>query len=68
MQSASKQPQKLPRLIVALGAGQIIAWASSYYLLAILALPMSRSTGWIELPLWEHKRTAAPSLNALCLK
>jgi len=46
MQSASKQPQKLPRLIVALGVGQIIAWASSYYLLAILALPMSRSTGW----------------------
>lgn len=44
MQSASKQPQKLPRLIVALGVGQIIAWPSSYYLLAILALPMSRST------------------------
>jgi len=46
MQSASRQPQKLPRLIVALGVGQIIAWTSSYYLLAVLALPMSRSTGW----------------------
>lgn len=46
MQSASRQPQKLPQLIVALGVGQIIAWASSYYLLAVLALPMSRSIGW----------------------
>jgi len=46
MQSPSTQPQKLTRLIVALGVGQIIAWASSYYLLAVLALPMSRSTGW----------------------
>ena len=46
MQSPSTQPQKLTRLIVALGVGQIIAWASSYYLLAVLALPMSKSTGW----------------------
>lgn len=46
MQSVSRQPQKLPRLIIALGLGQIIAWASSYYLLAVLALPMARSTGW----------------------
>lgn len=46
MQSPSTQPQKLTRLIVALGVGQIIAWASSYYLLAVLAHPMSKSTGW----------------------
>lgn len=46
MQSPSTPPRKLTRLIVALGVGQIIAWASSYYLLAVLALPMSRSTGW----------------------
>lgn len=46
MQSTPSHSQRLPWLIVALGAGQIIAWSSSYYLLAVLALPMSRSTGW----------------------
>lgn len=36
-----------PRLIVpALGITQILAWGSSYYLLAVLAKPISDDTGW----------------------
>jgi MFS family permease len=33
-------------IIPALGIGQIFAWGSSYYLLAVLAGPITRSTGW----------------------
>ena len=33
-------------LITVLGVGQIFAWGSSYYLLAVLAQPMSADTGW----------------------
>jgi hypothetical protein len=36
-----------PRLIVpALGITQILAWGSSYYLLAVLAQPIAADTGW----------------------
>ena len=37
-----------PRLVViaAMGVGQILAWGSSYYLLAVLAGPVARETGW----------------------
>jgi hypothetical protein len=34
------------RLIAALGIAQILAWGSSYYLLAVLAGPIARGTGW----------------------
>ncbi len=34
------------RIITALGVTQILAWGSSYYLLAVLARPISQSTGW----------------------
>ncbi|MCF3936247.1 MFS transporter [Acuticoccus sp. M5D2P5] len=33
-------------IISALGITQILAWGSSYYLLAVLAAPISRATGW----------------------
>ncbi len=34
------------RVIAALGIVQVLAWGSSYYLLAVLAGPISRDTGW----------------------
>ena len=34
------------RVIAALGVIQILAWGSSYYLLAVLAEPIARETGW----------------------
>ena len=33
-------------VITALGVGQIFAWGSSYYLLAVVAKPISTDTGW----------------------
>lgn len=33
------------RTVIAVGLGQLLAWASSYYLLAILAKPMARDLG-----------------------
>jgi predicted MFS family arabinose efflux permease len=33
-------------VIAAVGVGQILAWGSSYYLIAVLAQPMARQTGW----------------------
>src|SRR5262249_25245821 len=40
--------QSRPRLVViaCIGIGQILAWGSSYYLLAVLAGPVARETGW----------------------
>ena len=32
--------------VSALGVSQILAWGSSYYLLAVLALPIASDTGW----------------------
>lgn len=34
------------RVITALGITQILAWGSSFYLMAVLAQPISQSTGW----------------------
>ena len=34
------------RVIAALGVIQILAWGSSYYLLAVLARPIAEETGW----------------------
>jgi MFS family permease len=34
------------RVVTALGIVQILAWGSSYYLLAVLAAPIARDTGW----------------------
>lgn len=33
-------------VVTALGIFQILAWGSSYYLLAVLAAPIARDTGW----------------------
>ena len=50
--SAATQPtsmEDLPRLrsiIPVLGVTQILAWGSSYYLLAVLAQPIASDTGW----------------------
>ena len=37
------------RLVAALGVVQIFAWGSTYYLLAVLADPIMRETGWSRL-------------------
>ena len=37
-------------VVSALGVCQILAWGSSYYLLAVLAMPIARDTGWS--PTW----------------
>ena len=51
--AAPSSPQPTPgrpRLVVvaAMGIGQILAWGSSYYLLAVLAGPIAQATGWSE--------------------
>jgi MFS family permease len=51
MQSSYASPKSatLPRrkiVITALGLTQILAWGSSYYLLAVLAKPIAVDTGW----------------------
>jgi predicted MFS family arabinose efflux permease len=51
MQSSYASPKSatLPRrkiVITALGLTQILAWGSSYYLLAVLAKPITADTGW----------------------
>ena len=45
---ASARGTALPRwaVVSVLGVGQILAWGSSYYLLAVLALPIASATGW----------------------
>lgn len=44
-------PAPRPRTVLALGTTQTLAWGSTYYLPAILAVPMARdldlSTGWV---------------------
>src|SRR5690242_17491569 len=42
--SATSPPRKI--VITALGLTQILAWGSSYYLLAVLAKPITADTGW----------------------
>ncbi len=43
-------PTHRPRFVViaSIGVGQIFAWGSSYYLLAVLAGPVARATGWSQ--------------------
>ncbi|WP_234051429.1 MULTISPECIES: MFS transporter [unclassified Xanthobacter] len=44
--SPGPEPTAGRRLIAALGIVQIFAWGSSFYLLAVLAAPIARDTGW----------------------
>jgi MFS family permease len=39
-------PVNAPAVITVLGVAQILAWGSSYYLLAVLAKPIAAETGW----------------------
>lgn len=40
-------PRRSPRLLIpVLGVAQILAWGSSFYLLAVLAAPVAEDTGW----------------------
>ena len=34
------------RVLAALGVAQVVAWGTSFYLLAVLATPVARDTGW----------------------
>ena len=43
--AASGQPNRVA-VITALGLTQILAWGSSYYLLAVLAPVVAADTGW----------------------
>lgn len=38
-------PPRLP-VISAIGLGQVLAWGSTYYLPAVLAVPIAEETGW----------------------
>ncbi len=40
------KPPRLVAVIPVLGVTQILAWGSSYYLLAVLAQPIAADTGW----------------------
>ena len=40
------RPPSLLTVIPVLGVTQILAWGSSYYLLAVLAQPITADTGW----------------------
>ena len=44
--TAGAQTDRRWRVIAAVGIIQILAWGSSYYLLAVLAGPIARDTGW----------------------
>ena len=44
--TASGRPVSRPRVVTALGITQILAWGSTYYLMAVLARPISADTGW----------------------
>ena len=46
MTSASQAPRSRPLVVSVLGLTQIMAWGTSYYLLAVLAVPISRDMGW----------------------
>lgn len=43
---APRVPLSHRRIVTVLGITQILAWGSSYYLLAVLAKPISTDTGW----------------------
>ena len=44
--SAADQAPRERTVVIALGVTQVLAWGSSYYLLAVLASPIHRDTGW----------------------
>ena len=44
--TAASEPRRRFVVIASIGIGQILAWGSSYYLLAVLAGPVARATGW----------------------
>ena len=44
--TSTYQPPKLLAVIPVLGLTQILAWGSSYYLLAVMAQPIAAGTGW----------------------
>lgn len=44
--SSTYRPPRLLVVIPVLGVTQILAWGSSYYLLAVLAQPIAANTGW----------------------
>src|SRR5579872_156086 len=49
MSHPSQSPAALrpsPAVVITLGLGQIMAWGSSYYLIAVLAAPIVADTGW----------------------
>ncbi len=46
--TAAPDRHKRFAVIASIGVGQILAWGSSYYLLAVLAGPVVRATGWSE--------------------
>lgn len=47
MTAAPDRPRRFV-VIASIGVGQILAWGSSYYLLAVLAAPVVHETGWSE--------------------
>jgi MFS family permease len=44
--TAAAEPRRRFVVIASIGIGQILAWGSSYYLLAVLAGPVAGATGW----------------------
>ncbi len=44
--TAASEPRRRFVVIASIGIGQILAWGSSFYLLAVLAGPVVRATGW----------------------
>jgi hypothetical protein len=44
--SSANEAPRLRAIIPVLGVTQILAWGSSYYLLAVLAKPIASDTGW----------------------
>lgn len=47
MTAAADRPRRLV-VIASIGIAQILAWGSSYYLLAVLAEPLVHATGWSQ--------------------
>ncbi len=53
------------RVVAAIGLGQLLAWGSSYYLLAIVARPMAQTLGIA--PVWVYASFSAALLVAAAL-
>ncbi len=66
--SLSSNPESLPsrgRVVASIGFGQMLAWGSSYYLLAIVARPMAEGLGLN--PVWIYSAFSAALLLAALL-